>query len=68
MLPENSSRVDRSAFEVTTLSTQQNDMAYWQTKTPAERIEALETIRQIVYGYDPATARLQKVLSVTKLK
>lgn len=43
------------------------DKAYWHAKTPQERLEALELMRQINYGYNPATDRLQSVLEVAKL-
>ena len=57
-------RIDRSAIEVSTLADQGDDGAYWATKSPRERMEALELIRQIVYGYDPATTRLQGYVEV----
>jgi hypothetical protein len=60
-------RMDRSRFEVTSLDRQGDDRDYWRARTPAERMEALELLRQIVYGYDPDTARLQRVLEVVKL-
>ena len=42
------------------------DKAYWHSKTPQERMEALELMRQINYGYDPTTERLQRVLEVAE--
>ena len=60
-------RIDRSVFEVVKLSeTDARDREYWRGKTPHERLEALELTRQILYGYDPATLRLQRVLEVVK--
>lgn len=58
--------VDRNAFEVIPLSEEGDDRAYWQSKTPAERLLALEIMRQIVYGYDPSTTRLQRVLEIAR--
>ncbi len=43
------------------------DKAYWHSKTPQERLEALELMRQINYGYDPTTERLQRVLEIAEL-
>lgn len=60
-------RVDRSAFRVDSLSSDSGDRAYWKSRTPSERMEYLELLRQINYGYDPATARLQRVFEVAKL-
>ena len=59
-------KVDRSAFVVTSLY-ESDEKEYWLSKTPEERLQALELMRQIVYGYDPATARLQRVLEITEL-
>lgn len=60
-------RVDRSAFSVISMDEQQEDeKAYWFARTPHERLVALELNRQLAYGYDPATARLQRVLEVVE--
>jgi len=40
---------------------------FWQSQTPEQRLEALELLRQIMYGYDPLTDRVQKVLEVAEL-
>jgi hypothetical protein len=61
-------RVDRSAFRVDSLDDEPKDAAYWRSKSPNERWEALEILRQIVYGYDPSTARLQKFFEVADLE
>lgn len=65
--PESSElpRLDRSAFCVTSFAAAERDVKqYWSQKTPEERLLALEQMRQIVYGYDPTTTRLQRVLAV----
>jgi len=61
------SRVDRSVFEIRSLD-EADDREYWRTKSPRERMEALELMRQIIYGYDPATTRLQRVLEIAELE
>jgi hypothetical protein len=58
--------LDKSAFSVVPLSASDDDAAYWRTRTPLERLEAIEIMRQILYGYDPATERLQRVLEVVQ--
>ena len=59
-------RVDRSAFSVVPLDEQDcDDREYWLSKTPEERLQGVETIRQILYGYDPSE-RLQRVLEVAE--
>jgi len=59
-------RMDKTAFSVGSLSDEGDDRAYWLSKTPEERLAALELMRQIAYGYDPSTTRLQRVLSVAQ--
>ena len=44
-----------------------DEAAYWRAKTPAERLLAVELIRRTLYGYDPTTARLQRVLETAEL-
>ena len=61
-------KMDKSAFSVTSLSEESDEKAYWQTKTPHERLEAVELMRQIKYGYNPATTRIQRVFKVVQLK
>jgi hypothetical protein len=58
--------IDRSKLTVAPLGTESND-AYWASKTPQERIEAMEWLRIMNYGYDPTTERLQRVLTVFEL-
>jgi hypothetical protein len=57
-------KLDRSAFQVGSLSETSDEKAYWLSKTPDERLEALEQMRQILYGYDPSTTRLQRVIEI----
>ncbi len=61
-------RVDKSAFSVASLFDESDEKAYWLSKTPYERLQAVELMRQVIYGYEPATARLQKVFEVAELK
>jgi len=59
--------LDKSVSVVDDLeSPDKSGWQYWCTKSPNERLEALEFQRQQLFGYDPTTARLQRVLSVTK--
>ena len=61
-------RMDKTAFSVVPLTEESDEKEYWQTKTPQERLETVELLRQLNYGYDPATTRLQRVLTVAELK
>lgn len=59
-------QVDRKAFDVISLFDQTDEKRYWLARPPAERLQALELMRQILYGYNPSTTRLQRVLEVTQ--
>ena len=50
----------------TALKSQSNDLAYWLSRPPAERIAAVELLRQQTHGY--AEQRLQRVFKLTQLK
>ena len=58
-------KVRRDVFKVTSLSDPSDDKEYWLSKTPEERLEAVELMRQIIYG-DEAAKRLQRVLEITQ--
>jgi hypothetical protein len=64
----NAPRLDRNAFSVGRLNEPSDEKTYWLSKTPLQRLEAMEFMRQIHYGYDPATTRLQRVLEIVELK
>lgn len=59
--------MDRKTFSVASLHSADDD-GYWLGKSLLERLEALEQLRIIMFGYDPTTARLQRTLTVTQLK
>ena len=62
-------RLDRSDSNVSFSSAEVEsaDRAYWHSRTPEERLAALELMRQKAYGYDPA-AKIQRVLEITQLE
>ncbi len=51
--------LQRTAFIVALVFDQSDEKLYWLSKTPYERLEAVELMRRIIYGYDPSTTRLQ---------
>ena len=59
-------KMDKRTFSVTSLFDEPDDLQYWLSKTPQQRLEAVELMRQINYGYDPTTSRLQRVFEVTQ--
>ena len=62
-----SSTFDRTSFSVADLHENDRDTKnFWAMKSAEERLIALETMRQIIYGYDPATERLQRIFEVVQ--
>ncbi len=59
-------KMDKTAFSTASLFDPSDEKQYWLSKTPIERLEALEIMRQIIYGYDPTTTRLQRFFEVTQ--
>jgi len=59
-------KLQRTAFTVGSLFDKSDEKSYWLSKTPYERLEAVELMRQIIYGYDPSVTRLQRVLEITQ--
>ncbi len=61
-------KMDKTAFSVVSLTEADDDIAYWLSKTPEERLRAVELIRQTLYGYSPASAGLQRVFTIARQK
>jgi hypothetical protein len=59
-------KLQRTAFTVASALEPSDEKSYWLAKTPSERLAAVELMRQIIYGYDPSTTRLQRVLEVAQ--
>ena len=59
-------KFDRSAFSVVPLDEADDDLTYWLTRTPHERLQGMEITRQILYGYT-TPPRLQRVFIVDEL-
>ncbi|MCP4351920.1 MAG: hypothetical protein GY795_41180 [Desulfobacterales bacterium] len=63
----NNIRMDKTAFSVSSLDDESDEKQYWLSKSPTERIYAVEMLRQMVYGYDPLTERLQRFFETAEL-
>ena len=57
-------RLRRDCFEISDLHAVPENG--WLTRTPAERLEGLEILRQIWHDYDPDTERLPRVYTVVE--
>lgn len=59
--------MNKKIFKITSIR-ESDDYSFWKNKTYVERIEGLEKLRRIIFGYDPSTHRLQRIFKITKLK
>jgi hypothetical protein len=59
--------MNKKLFQITSIRAG-NDRDYWKQKSYEERLEALELLRRIIFGYDPSTTRLQRTITITQLK
>ena len=61
--------LDKTAFSIVNLDeADEADRQYWWSKTPQERLQAVEIYRRMVYGHDRTTARLQRTIEVVDLE
>lgn len=60
-------RLDKSAFTVKSFAeADEEDRDYWRSRSPRDRLEALEIMRRLNYDYDPATDRIQRTIEVVE--
>ena len=60
-------RLNKKIVKVTSLDDIEEEKRYWMSKSPLERIEAIEINRRMVYGQDRVTSRLQRFLEIAEL-
>lgn len=59
-------KVDRSAITVGNVFDESDEKAFWLSRTPLERLEAVELYREIAFGHDACSARLQRILETAE--
>ena len=59
--------LNKEIVKVTSLDNIEEEKQYWISKTPIERIEAIEINRRMVYGEDRVTSRLQRFFETSEL-
>ena len=60
-------RMDKTVFSVIALKNSgSDDKEFWRTQSTTARLHALEFMRQVMYGYNPITDRVERVLEVIK--
>ncbi len=61
-------KIDKAALTVTALDETGGEKNYWLSRTPYERLQAVETLRQLNYGHDQSSSRLQRLFEVDDLE
>ena len=63
-------KIDDAAFEAIKLAVETGaDAAFWHSRTPDERLVAMELMRRQAYGYDEhSMPRIQRVFEIATLK
>ena len=59
--------LDKKIVIVTSLDDIEEEKKYWLSKSPLERIEAIEINRRMIYGQDRVTSRLQRFFETSEL-
>ena len=59
--------LNKKIVKVTSLDEIEEEKKYWISKSPLERIEAIEINRRMIYGQDRATSRLQRFFETAEL-
>ena len=58
-------RMDKSVLTFGTFD-DDDTRVFWASRTVEERLEAMELMRMINFGYNPITDRLQRILEVVE--
>ena len=61
-------RVNRGKISVADLHEQGSELRFWRRQSVKNRLEGVELLRQTAHAYDPAAARLPRLLAVTQRK
>ena len=59
-------KLDKSAFSISTWDDDFDQRPYWLSRSPNERLAAMELMRQINYDYDPVSDRIPRVLDLAQ--
>jgi len=66
-MSEEKFRMDKRFFSIVGFHDPPDETAFWLSKTPQERLEAVEYMRRMNYG-DAACGRLQRIFEITQRK
>lgn len=60
-------KIDKSKISFSDLKDYNDEVQFWKSKSPQERFLAIELMREILYGKDATSARLQRILGIVDL-
>ncbi len=60
-------RLDKTRIVVSPLSDTSEEKRYWLSKSPADRLNAVELNRRLLYGAYRTASRLQRLLEIVDL-
>ncbi len=60
-----SGTLNRNAFSVVSLDAESDELSYWLTQAPQERLRHIQRLRQINHGHR-ASERLQRIFEVVE--
>lgn len=58
----------KTFFSAASLHDESDETTYWHSRPFQERMATLEFLRQVMFGYDPTTTRLQRVIEFAELE
>jgi hypothetical protein len=61
-------KVNRKRVTVSALAAPADDVDYWRSRSPGERLQHVEFLRLINYGQAAVSGRLKRVLEVAQLE
>lgn len=59
-------KMDKTVFSTASLHDESDDTEFWRGQSHQARMEALEFLRQVMYGYNPDTDRIPRAIEVVK--
>lgn len=59
-------KMDKTVFSTVSLHDESDETEFWRSQSHQARMEALEFLRQVMYGYDPTTERIPRLIEVLK--
>ncbi len=63
---DNLPSLNKKIVKVTSLDDTEEEKKYWISRSPLQRIEAIEINRRMIYGQDRITSRLQRFLETSE--